>query len=69
MAEYAAKFESKKQYLIWNDSAFCDQFYLNLDKDIKNGMAAFGKPATLKGLKELAIRLDIRFEERRLEVR
>ena len=69
VAEYAAHFESKKQYLSWNDAAFRDQFYLNLDKEIKNNMAAFGKPATLKLLKELAIRLDTRLEERRLEVR
>jgi hypothetical protein len=69
VSEYAAHFEAKKQYLTWNDSAFRDQFYLNLDKDIKNNMAAFGKPETLKGLKELAIRLDTRLEERRLEVR
>ena len=69
VAEYAAHFESKKQYLTWNDSAFRDQFYLNLDKEIKNNMAAFGKPDTLKGLKELAIRLDTRLEERRLEIR
>jgi hypothetical protein len=69
VAEYAANFESKKQYLAWNDSAFRDQFYLNLDKEIKNNMAAFGKPDTLKGLKDLAIRLDTRLEERRLEVR
>ena len=69
VAEYAANFESKKQYLTWNDSAFRDQFYINLDKEIKNNMAAFGKPATLKGLKELAICLDTRLEERRLELR
>jgi Retrotransposon gag protein. len=69
VAEYAAHFESKKQYLTWNDSVFRDQFYLNLDKEIKNNMAAFGKPGTLKLLKELAIRLDTRLEERRLEIR
>ena len=44
-------------------------FYRGLDKDIKNIMAAFGKPVTYKLLKELAVRLDSRFEERRLEVR
>ena len=32
-------------------------------------MAAFSKPETLKGLKELAIHLDSRLEERRLELR
>jgi hypothetical protein len=40
-----------------------------LDKEIKNNIAAFGKPATLKGLKELTFRLDTRLEERRLELR
>ena len=69
VAEYAAKFESHKQYLGWNDPAFRDVFYRGLDKDIKNIMAAFGKPVTYKLLKELAVRLDSRFEERRLEVR
>jgi hypothetical protein len=69
VAEYAAKFESKKQYLSWNDSAYRDQFYFNLDRDIKDTIAPFGKPETFKGLKELAIRLDARKEERRLEIR
>ena len=66
-AEYAAKFESKKQYLKWNDEAFRDQFYLNLKEEIKDEIAPVGKPKTYLEMKTLAIRLDTRLFERRLE--
>jgi hypothetical protein len=66
-AEYAAKFESKKQYLKWNDEAFRDQFYLNLKEEIKDEIAPVGKPKTYLEMKTLAIRLDARLFERRLE--
>ena len=66
-AEYAAKFESKKQYIPWNDEAFRDQFYLNLKEDLKDEIAPVGKPKTYLDLKTLAIRLDARLYERRLE--
>jgi hypothetical protein len=66
-AEYAAKFESKKQFIPWNDEAFRDQFYLNLKEEIKDEIAPVGKPKTYLELKTLAIRLDARLYERRLE--
>jgi hypothetical protein len=66
-ADYAAKFESKKQYLKWNDEAFRDQFYLNLKDDIKDEIAPVGKPQKYLEMKTLAIRLDARLYERRLE--
>jgi len=43
-AEYVAKFESKKQYIGWNDEAFRDQFYLNLKDELKDEIAPVGKP-------------------------
>ena len=69
VAEYAAQFEAKRQYLAWNDAAFRDQFYLGLKEEVKDQIAPIGKPADLAGLKELAIRLDARLFERRLEQR
>ena len=57
-AEYAAKFESKKQYIPWNDEAFRDQFYLNLKEEIKDEIAPVGKPKTYLELKTLAIHLN-----------
>jgi hypothetical protein len=66
-ADYAAKFESKKQYLKWNDEAFRDQFYLNLKDEIKDEIAPAGKPKTYLEMKTLAIRFDARLSERRLE--
>jgi hypothetical protein len=66
-AEYAAKFESKKQYMHWNDQALRDQFYLNLKEELKDEIAPVGKPGTYLELKTLAIRLDARLHERRLE--
>jgi hypothetical protein len=67
VAEYAAEFEAKRQYLAWNDMAFRDQFYLGLKEEVKDDIAPVGKPADLAGLKDLAIRLDTRLSERRLE--
>jgi len=66
-AEYAARFESKKQYMHWNDEALRDQFYLNLKEELKDEIAPVGKPKTYFDLKNLAIRLDARLSERRLE--
>jgi len=66
-AEYAARFESKKQYMHWNDQALRDQFYLNLKEELKDEIAPVGKPNTYLQLKALAIRLDTRLYERRLE--
>ena len=66
-AEYAARFEAKRQYIHWNDQACRDQFYLNLKEDIKDEMAPVGKPTTYADMKALAIRLDTRLYERRLE--
>src|SRR5271169_2419745 len=67
VAEYAAKFESKKQYMHWNDEALRDQFYFNLKEELKDEIAPVGKPQTYLDLKNLAIRLDARLFERRLE--
>jgi len=69
MSDYAAKFESLKQYLSWNDAALRDQFYLNLRDDVKDELAPLDRPQTLSALKELATRLDSRLEERRREHR
>jgi len=69
VSDYAAKFESLKQYLSWNDAALRDQFYLNLRDDVKDELAPLDRPQTLTALKELATRLDSRLEERRREHR
>ena len=66
-AEYAARFESKKQHMNWNDAALRDQFYVNLKDEIKDEIAPVGKPKTYLDMKNLAIRLDARLFERRLE--
>jgi len=58
VSDYAAKFESLKQYLSWNDAALRDQFYLNLRDDVKDELAPLDRPQTLTALKELATRLD-----------
>ena len=65
--EYAARFESKKQYMHWNNEAFRDQFYLNLKEELKDEIAPIGRPKTYAELKTVAIRLDARLFEHRLE--
>jgi len=67
VAEYAARFKSKKQYMHWNDEALRDQFYLNLKEELKEEITPIGWPKTYAELKTLAIRLDARLFERRLE--
>jgi len=57
-AEYATRFESKKQYMHWNDEALWDQFYLNLKEELKDKIALIGRPKTYAKLKTLVIRLD-----------
>jgi len=69
VSEYAAKFESLKQYLSWNDAALRDQFYLNLRDDVKDELVPLDRPQTLSAFKELATHLDSRLEERRREHR
>src|SRR5271170_7210892 len=51
----------------WNDEALHDQFYLNLKEELKDEIAPVGKPKTYLDLKNLAIWLDARLSERRLE--
>ena len=62
-AEYAARLESKKQYMHLNDEAFRDQFYLNLKEELKDEIAPIGWPKIYAELKTLAIRLDARLFE------
>src|SRR5579859_3000918 len=69
VADYTAKFESKRQYLGWNDPALRDQFYRGLKDEIKDQIAPVGKPATLALLRELAVRLDTHLFERKLETK
>ena len=69
VADYAAKFEQHRQHLDYNDSAFRDLFYHGLKDGIKDELARNPRPATLRELKEAAIRLDARFHERYLERR
>jgi len=56
--EYTARFESKKQYMHWNDEALHDQFYLNLKEELKYEIAPVGKPKTYFDLKNFTIRLE-----------
>src|SRR5277367_252243 len=51
----------------WNDEALRDQFYLNLTEELKDEIAPVGKPKTYFEMKTLAIGLDTRLCERRLE--
>ena len=69
VANYVAKFESKRQYLGWNDPALHDQFYHGLKDEIKDQIEPVGKPATLALLKELAVRLNTRLFERKQETK
>lgn len=69
-ADYSSRFYQLSAYLSWNDDALRDQFYTGLKKDVKDALAFVDRdPATLKQLSDLAIRLDNRIHERRIEDR
>jgi len=67
VADYASKFEAKSQYLTWNDSGLRAQFYRNLKDEVKDEIARGDKPDSFADLRTLAIRLDNRLYERRLD--
>lgn len=67
-AAYSSKFYNISSYLSWNDSALKDQYYTGLKSEVKDALAyANVDPATLKELSDLAIRLDNRLHERRMD--
>ncbi len=51
----------------WNDSALSSQFYTGLKDSLKDDLSKVTKPSSLNKLIQIAIRLDNRDHERRLE--
>lgn len=51
----------------WNATALCSKFRLGLFKQIKDSLIHYPTPSSLDRLMELAIRVDRRFRERRME--
>jgi len=69
-SDYTARFYQISSYLSWNDNALRDQYYTGLKPAVKDALAySNSDPATLKELSDLAIRLDNRLFERRIEIR
>jgi hypothetical protein len=69
-SDYTARFYQISSYLSWNDNALRDQYYTGLKPAVKDALAySNSDPDTLKELSDLAIRLDNRLFERRIETR
>lgn len=67
VAAYASDFRRFASLTSWNDSALCAQFYRGLKDAIKDELAKMGRADTLDQLIEIAIRLDNRMQERKME--
>jgi hypothetical protein len=69
-AAYYSQFNSLAAYLHWNDDALRAQFYEGLKADVKDALALANiDPLTIEDLAALAIRLDNRLYERRMDGR
>ena len=64
---YASKFMRISSSVEWNDSALRYQFYSGLKDIIKDELCKLDRPESLAKLMEIAIRIDNRIHERRLE--
>jgi hypothetical protein len=67
-ASYSTKFFQLASALNWDDEALCAQFYAGLKSEVKDAMVyADAEPANVNELSTIAIKLDNRLHERRLE--
>jgi hypothetical protein len=67
VAKYKAKFQTLVVKTSWNDEAITAQFYQGLKKQIKDEIARGERPTMLKGMYDLAMKIDERFYERQME--
>jgi Ty3 transposon capsid-like protein len=67
VAAYSADFRRISTNTSWNDAALNAQFYRGLKDPVKDELAKIEKPETLDSLIEIAVRLDNRLHERRME--
>lgn len=66
-AAYAADFRRLQAIISWNDAALRHQFYSGLKDNVKDKLAESERPDNLDELITLAIRIDNRLHERKLE--
>ena len=66
-AAYYAEFAILVEHLNYNNEATCDAFYRGLHRDVKDNMALIGRPHQYDDLVQLAITIDQRNYQRKLE--
>lgn len=66
-AAYATEFYQLASFLNWNDDALYAQFYEGLKSEVKDALAVAPRPITCQELSNLAINLDNRLHERKME--
>lgn len=67
-ATYSTEFFQVASMLDWNDESLKAQFYTGLKADVKDALALLPQdPANLQDMSNMAIRLDNRIHERRME--
>lgn len=64
---YTSEFQRVSQDTDWNNAALQSQFRLGLAEEVKDELARVDPPKSLRELTQLAIRIDNRLHERRLE--
>jgi molybdopterin converting factor small subunit len=69
-ARYASEFQQISSHLEWDDEALADKYYQGLKDDVKDDIARIAKrPDTLSGMIEVAVKIDNRIYERKMEKR
>lgn len=68
-SEYAAKFRQLSSKLDWPDEPLMTQFYAGLKEEVKDELAKQDRPDEFADFVKMAVRIDNRLYERRLEKR
>lgn len=66
-ATYTAEFQQYSGKTGWGDNALRDQYYRGLRDDVKDEIARSERPDTFQGMIDMAVKVDNRMFERRLE--
>jgi hypothetical protein len=64
---YASLFQQYAAHTEWDDAAQTAQFYRGLKDAVKNDVSRSERPASLQGMINLAVKIDNRQYERKLE--
>ena len=67
VSQYAMEFKAARQHVTWDDSSLMDHFYEGLTPTVKDFLCPLDEPKSLNDLIALAIKIDSRDYDRKLE--